>query len=89
MDEATAVGLSKLGTIMLGVRDMERSIAFYREVLGLAVRFAGPEFAFLDGGGVTLALRSTANLGGGGDERRTELVFDVDDIDAALVMVAP
>jgi uncharacterized glyoxalase superfamily protein PhnB len=34
-------------TVNLLVRDMERSIAFYREVLGAAVRYADPDFAAL------------------------------------------
>lgn len=70
-----------LGTVMLGVRDMDRSLAFYRDALGLAVRSASPEFSFLDAGGVSLVLRRHPNLSAG-TEDRTELVFHVADIDA-------
>jgi uncharacterized glyoxalase superfamily protein PhnB len=34
-------------TVNLLVRDMERSVAFYREVLGAVVRYADPDFAAL------------------------------------------
>ena len=67
---------------MLGVADMSRSLEFYRDRLGLPVHSAG-EFTFLSAGGVSLVLRQTPDLGGPGDERRTELVFGVEDIDAA------
>jgi catechol 2,3-dioxygenase-like lactoylglutathione lyase family enzyme len=41
---------------MLGVSDVGRSVAFYRDKLGMRVGFETPGFAFLDGGGVLLAL---------------------------------
>ena len=50
---------------MLGVSDMSRSLAFYRETLGLSVRSETPGFAFLDTGPVTLCLSEPhAKLGG-------------------------
>ena len=52
----------KLGTVMLGVREMERSVAFYRDALGLSVQFASAEFSFLSAGGVALVLRAAAGL---------------------------
>jgi catechol 2,3-dioxygenase-like lactoylglutathione lyase family enzyme len=73
----------KLGTVMLGVRDMERSVAFYRDAVGLDVQFSAEAFTFLDGRGVTLALRQTPDLRDSGDDRRVELVFHVEDIDAS------
>lgn len=83
MSTSIDVKLSKVGTIMLGVRNIENALPFYRDTLGLPVRFAVEGFAFLDGGGVTIALRGTPNLGEPGDVMRTEVVFAVDDIDAA------
>ncbi len=83
MSTSTDVKLSKVGNIMLGVTSLEKSLRFYRDVLGLSVQFAIEEFAFLDGGGVTIALRGAPNLGEPGDVLRTEVVFEVDDIDAA------
>jgi catechol 2,3-dioxygenase-like lactoylglutathione lyase family enzyme len=83
---AGEAGLSRIGTIMLGVEDLDRSLVFYRDTLGLSVQFSSAEFAFLDAGGVALALRQTSNLPGP-VELRTELVFHVDDIDAAYSLL--
>ena len=73
----------RLGAVMLGVRDMDRSLAFYRDALGLAVQFATGEFTFLDAGGVAVVLHLVSDLREESDERRVELVLHVDDIDAA------
>lgn len=73
----------RIGSVMMGVREMAQSLAFYRDALGLAVRFASEEFAFLDGGGAGLILRSARDLAVPADERWTELVFAVEDVDAA------
>ena len=83
MSTKTDVKLSRVGYLMIPVRDMARSLAFYRDALGLAVRFAGDEFAFLDGGGVAVALRRAANLGPACADHSIEVVFEVDGIDAA------
>ena len=83
MAEPRSVSLSRISLIMLGVSDLQRSLAFYRDQLGLSLRGTGGEFAFLDGGGVTLALREAPGLGPAPDERRVEVVFGVDDIEAA------
>jgi lactoylglutathione lyase len=73
----------RLGTVMLGVREMPRSLAFYRDTLGLPVQVASAEFTFLSAGGVALVLRTAAGLEPAGDPRWSELVFHVEDIDAA------
>lgn len=73
----------RLGTVMLGVREMERSLAFYRDALGLTVQFGSAEFAFLSAGGVSVVLRAAAGLEAAEDARWSELVFHVEDIDAA------
>jgi catechol 2,3-dioxygenase-like lactoylglutathione lyase family enzyme len=74
--------LSKLSVIMLGVRDLKRSVAFYRDTLGLTPSGAVEAFSFFNAGGVTLALHGFPDLGTG-DQRRTEIVFAVDDVDDA------
>jgi catechol 2,3-dioxygenase-like lactoylglutathione lyase family enzyme len=76
------IKLSKVGVIMLGVRDLKKSVAFYRDVLGLTASGVVESLAFFSGGGVTLVLRQVDGLGEG-DERRTEVVFAVDDVQAA------
>ena len=54
--EPSAFRLSRVSTILLGVKDVGRAAAFYRDVLGLplAAQFEG--FAFFNAGGITLAL---------------------------------
>ena len=66
---------------MLRVSDLEKSVAFWAEKVGLEVQHSGGEFAFLDGGGVQLALNRVSGLGR--DESMTEIVFEVDDVAAA------
>ncbi len=46
----------RLHSVMLGVTDVEKSLAFYTERLGFALRGRFEDFAFLDAGGTTLAL---------------------------------
>ena len=65
---------------MLGVRDLERSVEFYRDKLGMIVKDQTPNFAFLDGGGVMLMLslplgRASEPLSGA-----TEVVFSVEGV---------
>jgi catechol 2,3-dioxygenase-like lactoylglutathione lyase family enzyme len=72
-----------IGIVMLGVSDLSRSVAYYRDTLGLPVVFASDEFAFLKAGAVTLALRHAAPLPEAREDGRTELVFTVEDIDRA------
>ena len=75
--------LEKIGILMLGVKDLKAAVAFYSERLGLPLQMEIPGFAFLNGGGITLALsqplaRASQNLVGA-----TELVFQVTDVHAA------
>lgn len=70
----------RIARIMLRVGDMERSVAFWADRVGLEVQHAGGEFAFLDGGGVQLALNRVEGLAR--DETMTEIVFEVDDVAA-------
>ena len=50
--------LHALGTIILYVTQMARSVAFYRDALGLPVRLESPEWVELGTGGATLALHA-------------------------------
>jgi len=71
-----------IGNLILAVNDMPRSLAFYRDALGLPVRFASGEFAFLQAGAVTLCLRHAAGAAAAGHDE-VEIVFDVADIHSA------
>lgn len=42
--------------LMIGVDDLERSIAFYRDIVGLPIKMKVEQFAFLDAGEITLVL---------------------------------
>ena len=49
--------LSQIGQIFVNVKDLDRAIAFYRDILGMAFLFqAPPGMAFFDCGGVRIML---------------------------------
>lgn len=51
------VSPSRIGQIAIPARDIERAVAFYRDVLGLRFLFeAPPKLAFFDCGGIRLML---------------------------------
>lgn len=52
--------------VMVMVSDFERSLAWYQEVLELPVRTRHGDFAYLETGGVPLALHGGAESGGVG-----------------------
>jgi catechol 2,3-dioxygenase-like lactoylglutathione lyase family enzyme len=66
--------------IMLGVRDVTRSLAFYRDKLGLHVHGESQGFAFVDTGAVTLALSEPLWAARGEQAGATEVVFAVADV---------
>lgn len=45
-----------IGQIAVPVEDVERSLRFYRDVLGLPFLFQAPGLAFFDGGGVRIMI---------------------------------
>lgn len=54
MSETTTLG--KLGLIMIVVRDMERSVKFYRDVLGLKLLFKQSNWSQFDAGTILIGL---------------------------------
>jgi catechol 2,3-dioxygenase-like lactoylglutathione lyase family enzyme len=50
------VHVSGIHAVMLGVRDLAQSVAFYRDRLGLKVKMQEPQIALLDAGAITLGL---------------------------------
>ncbi|HSR29565.1 MAG TPA: VOC family protein [Anaerolineae bacterium] len=77
----------KVDDVFFNVDDMDKAVAFYRDKVGLAVKYESADWVELDAGNVTIALRRY----GSGPEGRPELgvgegatlVFEVDDIEAA------
>jgi catechol 2,3-dioxygenase-like lactoylglutathione lyase family enzyme len=84
---AADVRLSRLAMVILYARDPIRSLAFYRDVLGMTVREQSPEWVELDGGGVSIALHVSPK-----PVERTDtspwVVFSVDDVRAAYDALA-
>ncbi|HKV05899.1 MAG TPA: VOC family protein [Candidatus Acidoferrales bacterium] len=73
-------GLNHVSVVMLGVRDLNRAVSFYRDVLNLALKTQFPGFAFFDGGGVTLALSEPLAKAKPQGAGATEIVFSVPDV---------
>ncbi len=48
--------VGKLGIVMVVVRDMDRSVAYYRDVLGLKLLFAQSNWSQFDAGGILIGL---------------------------------
>ena len=77
-----AVQLSRITSIMLGVRDLPQALAFYKEKLGLTVIMQEPSLALLQCGGVMLGLsRGHVNLAPH-VAGATEVVFGVESVRA-------
>jgi lactoylglutathione lyase len=53
------IQLQKPDYIVIYVSDMQRSTAFYRDTLGLPLRFTSPGWTEFDTGSVTIALHTT------------------------------
>lgn len=74
--------IEKVGQISIPVKDLDRAIAFYRDVLGLTFLFrAGEKLAFLDCGGVRISLSIAEE--GEFDHPGSILYFTVADIAAS------
>jgi catechol 2,3-dioxygenase-like lactoylglutathione lyase family enzyme len=74
--------LAQVSVVMLGVHDVARSLAFYRDKLGLKVQREIPGFAFVDAGTVTLCLSEPAAKVRGQVAGAGEIVFSVEDVTA-------
>jgi len=76
----TPGGAPQIGVVMLGVKDLARSTAFYRDTLGLVLQQEIPGFAFFSGGGVTLALSEPLAKNSSQMAGATEVVFSVEGV---------
>ena len=81
LNRTPASMIDTIGQIALTVSDVDRSIAFYRDTLGLRFLFsAGPTLAFLDAGGIRIML--SAAEGDFTPRASTVIYFRVADLDA-------
>ena len=71
-----------ISMIMLGVRDIEKSVQFYRDRLGLILKQQFPGFAMLETGAVTLVLSEARAKGAASVAGATEVIFSVEDVKA-------
>ena len=72
--------LNQIGQIFVNVKDLDRAIAFYRDILGMTFLFqAPPNMAFFDCGGIRLLLgvADRPEL----DHPSSIIYYKVDDID--------
>ena len=84
-DEAS--GLNRIGQISIAVHDLDRSVAFYRDTLGIPLLFqAPPGMAFFDCVGIRLML--TLPNDGGQDHHTSNIYYAVDDIEAMAATLA-
>jgi lactoylglutathione lyase len=66
--------------VMLMVADMTRALRFYTEAFAVTVVISSPQWSEFTLAGTNIALHP----GDGGNETRTGLGFEVNDLDAAL-----
>ena len=81
--EQTDYTLTQISVVMLGVHDVTRSLAFYRDKLGLEVQREMPGLVFLNAGAVTLCLSEPAAKVRGEVAGAGEIAFSVEDVAAA------
>ena len=77
----TGNAVNALAYVMLGATDVDRSLQFYRDVLGLVMKARFEDFAFLETGSTTLALHV--------QPVPVELVFNVASVTAAFEALKP
>jgi methylmalonyl-CoA/ethylmalonyl-CoA epimerase len=76
-------GLAQIGQIAVPVSDVERAIAFYRDVLGMRFLFqAPPGLGFFDCAGVRLMLDAPAKAQG--NRHSSVIYYKVPDLQAAF-----
>ena len=64
--------------MILRVRDLDASVAFYRDLVGLELISESPGFVFFDGGSIQIALNAKPDEPT--DETSSEMVLEVDDV---------
>lgn len=77
-----------LGYVNLGVRDFARAVAFYRDTLGLSLKFADEAFKYaaFDAGTISFAVVGSEAVRD--SDHHTGIGFCVADVDAAHIALA-
>jgi len=78
---------SKISMIMVGVENVARSVAFYRDVAGLEIQSQSPEFAFFNTGSVTLALNLPLGLHVKPRAGAVEIIFPVESVTKGHILL--
>lgn len=79
----TRIKLWKVSHVVLRVADLERSLPFYLETLGMVLRSRLPGAAHLDAGGITLTLLQPPTGAPAPPGNASEVVFETHDVRAA------
>lgn len=79
-----------LNHITLAVTDLQRSVAFYRDLAGLGLRALWPDGAYFEAGALWLCLSRDENAALASRGDYTHIAFDVaaDDFDALAARIA-
>ena len=72
--------LNRIGQISINVHDLDRAVAFYRDALGMKLRFETGGMAFFDCGGIRLMLGPASSPEF--DHPGSIIYYKVDDIQA-------
>lgn len=82
------LSLTKVGYVIVYVKDVEKAVPFYRDTLGIPVRFAEKGWGELETKGFTLALHGAEKAPAKLPENSPVVVFSVDDVRAAHAALA-
>jgi lactoylglutathione lyase len=82
-----SIHLQKLDYVIVFVSDMQRSTSFYRDLLGLSLKFSSPGWTEFVTGSTTIALHPARNTSAVSSQEQApagqaQLGFQVDDLDA-------
>lgn len=77
----------QISMVMVVVSDMDRSVEFYRDVLGLKLGYASPHWSQFEVGATVLGLHPAGETVSVNPEVGVSFGFYVDDLDAVLAEV--
>jgi catechol 2,3-dioxygenase-like lactoylglutathione lyase family enzyme len=78
-----AYSVPPVSMVMLGVRNIEQSLSFYRDKLGIKMQMKFEGFAFLDTGAVRIILSEALAKNSDNIAGATEVIFAVEDVCSA------